>query len=139
MPPEAVAMQFISAQETGITLALAANPGAAIVFTGGASSGTGTAIFLDYPLGSVAPTFNISGSVSFVSASTSTSSVFWNTMNPAYWSTLNVAAGGALTLNAGVSSMNNGLSVASSGASVTIAGSGTGTMTGARWRSPPAR
>ena len=106
------------------TVWLTANPGAAIVFTGGANSPTGITIFNDYYGGGTV--FNVSGSVSFVSTSTDASSAFW-----AGASVFNVAAGGALTLDAGVTNMNNPLSVFSNGASVTVAGSAAGTMTGA--------
>ena len=113
------------------TVTLTANPGAAIVWQGGAHSGLGRNIFYDYGTG--ATTFNISGSVSFVSASPDPTSTFWSASASATnnnWAVFNVAAGGALTLNAGISSMSNAINVNSSGTSVTIAGSGTGTSSG---------
>ena len=125
---------YVSSYGTGQLVALTANPGAAIVFTGGASSGTAASVFTDWdadPVRCAFPTINVSGAVSFVSASTRTSSTFWAATGTAGWPMFNVASGGALTLDAGLSSMTNGIVVSSSGASATIAGSGTGTMSGA--------
>ncbi|MFO1489358.1 MAG: hypothetical protein U1F87_00235 [Kiritimatiellia bacterium] len=112
------------------TITLTANPGAAIVFQGGAAGGTGNSIFNDYNSATV---FNTSGDVTFRSVSASATTAFWGSQGTvgAGAPTFNVAAGGVLTLDAGVSLMTTGLKVVSNGSSVTIAGSGTGTMSGA--------
>jgi len=114
------------------TVKLSANPGAALVLLGGANSGTGISVFNDYNVGSV---FDTSGNVSFIAATTDPTSAFWGQegsyANGGGAPTFNVASGGTLTLNGGVTKMTTGLKVNSSGALVTIAGSGSGTMSGA--------
>ena len=114
------------------TVKLSANPGAAIVLLGGANSGTGISVFNDYNVGSV---FDTSGKVSFIAATTDPSSAFWGQegsyANGGGASHLQRRLGRTLTLNGGVTKMTTGLKVNSSGALVTIAGSGSGTMSGA--------
>ncbi len=122
--------EFIYASSSSLTLTAAS--GASIVLTGGTATGTGTAIFNDYTGGTV---YNVTGNVSFVAGATSSTDSFWGhqgTLN-AGTPKFNVGANSSLTLNAGVTSMTDGLTVVSMGAtsSVTVAGSGTGTMSGA--------
>ncbi len=116
---------------TGL-LTLTANPGAAIVLIGGTSTGTGNSIFNDYSGNTL---YSVTGNVSFVAGVTSSTDSFWGhqtsltTGAPSF----TVGDSSVLTLDAGVTSMTNALTVTALGnnSTVTIAGSATGTMSGA--------
>ena len=116
------------------TITLTADSGAAIVLQGGTGTGTSDSIFNDYSGNTV---FNVTGAVSFIAGATSSTDSFWGSNGSLNAGTpiFNVAANSALTLNGGVTSLTNGLKIDPSTAmgansSVTIAGSGSGTMSG---------
>jgi fibronectin-binding autotransporter adhesin len=113
------------------TITLTADPGAAIVLTGGTSTGTSDSVFNDY---NGATVFTISGNVSFIAGATSSTDAFWGsngTLNSGA-PTFNVGPSSTLTLNAGVTGMGTGLKIGSLGLGsvVNVLGSGSGTMSG---------
>jgi len=109
---------------SGGTMTLSADPTAAIVMTG-AGTAASNMIFWDFVNNSIVAA---NGNVSFASGVTSSTNTFWTGAT-----TFNVGASSSLTLDAGAAGMTNPLKIGSMGANstVTIAASGTGTMSGA--------
>ncbi len=108
------------------TVTLTADPGAAIVLTGGAATGSANFVFQDFNGGTI---FTTTGNVSFIAGANSNNTFWTNTP------TFNVGASSTLTLDASATAMNNGLKIdptvaMGANSTVNIAGSGTGTMTG---------